>query len=140
MKGNESHLEFCFDMIAVYKRTKLGHEDLCKWSLQDNDSVTYSLKILEGVWYFLPQNLNVKICLEIPKAPVFKIYLDRRCLGGSAVKCLPSAQGVIPDPGSSPASDSLHGAYFSLCLCLCLSLCVFHEQINKILKKKDIFG
>ena len=26
------------------------------------------------------------------------------------------------DPGSSPASGSLHGACFSLCLCLCLSL------------------
>ena len=25
------------------------------------------------------------------------------------------------DPGSSPASGSLHGACFSLCLCLCLS-------------------
>ena len=33
------------------------------------------------------------------------------------------------DPGSSPASGSLHGAYFSLCLCLCLplSLSVSHE-------------
>ena len=26
------------------------------------------------------------------------------------------------DPGWSPTSGSLHGAYFSLCLCLCLSL------------------
>ena len=25
------------------------------------------------------------------------------------------------DPGSSPTSGSLHGAYFSLCLCLCFS-------------------
>ena len=33
------------------------------------------------------------------------------------------------DPGSSPASGSLHGACFSLCLCLCLSLClcISHE-------------
>ena len=28
------------------------------------------------------------------------------------------------DPGLSPISGSLHGAYFSLCLCLCLSLSV----------------
>ena len=41
--------------------------------------------------------------------------------------------------GSSPTSDSLHGASFSLCLCLCLSLCVSHEKINKILKKKEKF-
>ena len=31
------------------------------------------------------------------------------------------------DLGLSPTSDSLHGAYFSLCLCLCFSLCVSHE-------------
>ena len=30
-------------------------------------------------------------------------------------------------PGSSPTSNSLHGACFSLCLCLCLSLSVSHE-------------
>ena len=29
--------------------------------------------------------------------------------------------------GWSPTSGSLHGVYFSLCLCLCLSLCVSHE-------------
>ena len=30
-------------------------------------------------------------------------------------------------PGMSPTSGSLHGAWFSLCLCLCLSVCVSHE-------------
>ena len=34
--------------------------------------------------------------------------------------------------GLSPMLGSLHGAYFSFCLCPCLSLCVSHEQINKI--------
>ncbi|CAD7667370.1 unnamed protein product [Nyctereutes procyonoides] len=39
------------------------------------------------------------------------------CLSGSAVECLPSAQGMILEaPGSSPTSGSLHGACFSLCL------------------------
>ena len=41
-----------------------------------------------------------------------------------------SAFGPGPDPGdsrSSPTSDSLHGACFSLFLCLCLYLCVSHE-------------
>ena len=44
-------------------------------------------------------------------------------LGGSVVECLPLAQGLIL--GSSPASGSLHGACFSLCLVpasLCVSL------------------
>ena len=57
------------------------------------------------------------------------------------VECLPSAQSVIPeswDGVRSPTSDSLQGACFSLCLIgLCLSLCVSHEQINKIFFKKD---
>ena len=50
----------------------------------------------------------------------------RRHLGDSVVDNLPLAC----DPrvlGSSPASDYLHGACFSLCLCLCLSLSVCHE-------------
>ena len=36
----------------------------------------------------------------------------------------------------SPTSGSLQGACFSLCLCYCFFLCVSHEKINKILKKK----
>ena len=47
--------------------------------------------------------------------------------GGSAVA---SAFGSGRDPrvqGSSPASGSLQGACFSVCLCLCPSLCVSHE-------------
>ena len=50
----------------------------------------------------------------------------------------------LGDPGLSPTLGSLHGACFSLCLCLCLSLslslsfslCVSHERMNKILKKR----
>ena len=52
-----------------------------------------------------------------------------------------SAFGSVRDPGvlgSSPALGSLWGACFSLCRCLCPSLCVSHEKINKIFKKKSI--
>ena len=43
-----------------------------------------------------------------------------------------SALGYDPgDPGSSPASGSLHGACFSLCLCLCLSLSPSVPLMNK---------
>ena len=49
-------------------------------------------------------------------------------LGGSVVERLPLAQVVILEVlGSSPASGSPQGAYFSLSLCLCLSLCVSYE-------------
>ena len=43
------------------------------------------------------------------------------------------------DLGSSPMSESLDAACFSLCLCLCalLCVCVFHEWINKNLLKKS---
>ena len=37
----------------------------------------------------------------------------------------------LGDPGSSPKSDSLHGACFSLCLCLCLSLPLSVSLMNK---------
>ena len=56
--------------------------------------------------------------------------------GGSVVERLPSAQGVILEtwdrvpcqaPCMEPASPSA---------CVSASLCVSHEQINKILKKK----
>ena len=50
-----------------------------------------------------------------------------------------SAFGSGHDPGvlgSSPTSASPGGDCSSLCLCLCFSLCVSHEPINKILKKK----
>ena len=39
-------------------------------------------------------------------------------------------------PGSSPASGSLHGACFSLCLCPCLSFNLCLSRINKVFKKK----
>ena len=45
-------------------------------------------------------------------------------LGGSAVKRLPLAQGMIPGLESSPMSGSLQEACFSFCLCLCLPPCV----------------
>ena len=57
-------------------------------------------------------------------------------LGGSEVEHLPSTQGMILDsqdrtphraPCMEPASPSA---------CVSVSLCVSHEQINKILKKK----
>ena len=55
--------------------------------------------------------------------------------GRPVVEPLPSAQGMIPVWGWSPASGSLPEACFSLCLCLCLSLCVSCEKINKIFFK-----
>ena len=57
-------------------------------------------------------------------------------LGGSAVECLPSGQGVIPRSWNWVPHRAPHrGACFSLCLCLCLSLCL--SWINKI---KSIFN
>ena len=48
---------------------------------------------------------------------------QRGRLGDPVVERLPSAQGVIPGVlGSSPTSDSLEEACFSLCLWLWLSL------------------
>ena len=61
-------------------------------------------------------------------------------LGGSAVECLPSTQGVIletqdqvphEDPCMKPASPSA---------CVSASLCVSHEQINKIFFKRSLLG
>ena len=43
------------------------------------------------------------------------------------------------DPGSSPTSGSLRGAYFSLCLCLCLSLSA-SLWINKIFKNNSNYN
>ena len=60
-------------------------------------------------------------------------------LGGSVVEHLPSAQVVTPEswdrvshqgPCREPASPSA-------CVSTFLSLCVSHEYINKILKKKN---
>ena len=49
-----------------------------------------------------------------------------RCLGGSVVEHLPSAQDVILESGIE-SHLGLQGACFSFCLCLCLSLCVSHK-------------
>ena len=62
------------------------------------------------------------------------------CLGGSAVDHLPLPQDVIPESWDWVTHRAhREPASFSLCLCLCLSLslCVSHEWINKILKKKQ---
>ncbi|XP_022267738.1 RNA/RNP complex-1-interacting phosphatase-like isoform X7 [Canis lupus baileyi] len=68
---------------------------------------------------------------------------SQRCLGGSAVEHLPSAQGVIlRDPGSSPKLGSLCGACFSLqgslrwsllypSVCVSALLCVCVSLMNK---------
>ena len=54
-----------------------------------------------------------------------------------------SAFGSGHDPGvlgSSPASGSLQGTRFSLSLCLCLSLCVSHEWIKSLKRKKIVLS
>ena len=58
-----------------------------------------------------------------PKLQKFLNLLSGR-RGGTAVECLPSAQGVIQVQELSPTSGSLQGACFFLCLCLCLCVCV----------------
>ena len=61
------------------------------------------------------------------------------CLGGSVVEHLPSAQGMIWGfRGLSPTSihqSRWEPASPSACVFASLSLCVSHEQIDKIFKK-----
>ena len=65
---------------------------------------------------------------------VFKIFF-LGSLGGSAVWRRVSPGCDPGDLGWSPASGSLRGACFSLCLCFCLSLCFSHEWTNKFFEK-----
>ena len=79
---------------------------------------------------FIPTEIKVlKECLKKKKECLKKSYWGH--LGGSAVECLPLAQGMIPEsqdrvphwaPCMEPASPS---AYVSASLSL--SLCVSHE-------------
>ena len=56
-------------------------------------------------------------------------------LGGSAVKHLPSAQGMIPESQDQVVhwAPSVEPASPSACVSVALSVC--HESINKIYKK-----
>ena len=81
---------------------------------------------------------------KIIHIPFFKKKRDLLGIPGSLSSLAP-AFGLGRDPGvlgSSPASASRHGAYFSLLLCLCLSLSmsIINQSINKSLKKeRDLF-
>ena len=48
-------------------------------------------------------------------------------LGGSAIECLPLAQGMILQSGIEFASGSLQEACFSLCLCLSIFLALLNK-------------
>ena len=75
---------------------------------------------------------QISLCSDTLVHPLVPEITLTGCLGSSAVEHLPLVQGVIPGVSrSSPTSDFLHGAYFSLCLCLCLSLSLSLSLINK---------
>ena len=70
--------------------------------------------------------------LQFLPTTVIKNVLEWEHPDGSGVEHLPSAQGMTPGVlGSSPASGSLHGACFSLCLCLCPPLSLSVSLMNK---------
>ena len=67
------------------------------------------------------------------------MQLGGGCLCGSVVEHLPLAKDLILGSRDGVQHQTPRWEPFSpSCLCLCLSLCVSHEKINKIFKKKKV--
>ena len=68
----------------------------------------------------------------------FQEYFAMGCLGSQQLSICLLLKAWSWDPGLSPISGFLHGAYFSLYLCFCLSLRVslMNKWIKSFLKKK----